>query len=71
MCGDDIECELRGSPYFVSFINDYSRHTWIYVIEKKSDISDCFRKLKCLAERETERKIKCLRSDGRKEYFSG
>ena len=27
---------LGGSRYFVSFIEDYSRHTWIYLIEKKS-----------------------------------
>ena len=62
---------LGGSRYFVSFIDDYSWHTWIYLIEKKSEVFDCFRNLKNLVERETERKIKCLRSDGEKEYFSG
>ena len=24
-----------GSRYFVSFIDDYTRHTWIYLIERK------------------------------------
>ena len=32
---------------------------------------DYFRNLKNFVERETGRKIKCLRSDGEKEYFSG
>ena len=62
---------LGGSQYSVSFTNDYSRHTWIYLIKKKSEVSDCFRNLKNLVEREIGRKIKSLRSDGGKEYFSG
>ena len=44
---------------------------WIYLIEKKSDVFDYFRNLKSLVERETERNIKCLWSDDRKEYISG
>ena len=62
---------LGGSRYFVSFIDDYTRHTWIYLIEKKSEVFDCFRDLKGFVETESGRKIKCLRSDGGKEYFSG
>ena len=50
---------IRGSRYFVTFINDFTWHTW-----------QCFLKVKSLAERESRRKIKCLRSDGGKEYFS-
>ena len=49
---------LGRSQYFISFINDYSGHMWIYLIEKKSDVFDYFRNLKSLVERETERKIK-------------
>ena len=37
---------LGGSRYFVSFIDDYKRHTWIYLIEKKSEVFDYFRNLK-------------------------
>ena len=44
---------LGGIRYFVSFIDDYSRHTWIYLIEKKSDVFDYFWNLKSLAEMET------------------
>ena len=43
----------------------------MYYIEKKSEVFDCFRYLKSFVKRETVRKIKCLRSDGGKEYFSG
>ena len=33
--GPTQNVSLGGSRYFVSFIGDYSRHTWIYLIEKK------------------------------------
>ena len=55
---------IGGSHYFVTFIDDYTRHTWACSIAKKSDFLTCFLKVK-----RTGRKIKCLRSDGRKEYF--
>ena len=61
---------IGGSRYFVTFIDDYTRHTWACLITKKSEVFVCFLKVKSLAERETGRKIKCLRFDGEKEYFS-
>ena len=61
---------LGGSRYFVTFIDDYTRHTWTCLIMKKNEVLSCFLKVKSLAERETNRKIKCLKSDGKKEYFS-
>jgi hypothetical protein len=48
---------LGGSPYFISFIDDYTRHTWIYLIERKSEVIDCFRNLKGFVENESGRKI--------------
>ena len=60
---------LGGSRYFVTFIDDYTRYTWACLIAKKGEVSTCFLKVKSLAEREIGRKIKCLRSDGGKEYF--
>ena len=40
------------------------------MIKKKSGAFSYFLKVKSLAERETRRKIKCLRIDAGKEYFS-
>ena len=62
MCGlhyDNVS--LGRGRYFISFINDYTRHTWIYLIEKKSEVFDCFQDLKGFVETETGRKIECLR----------
>jgi hypothetical protein len=62
---------LGGNRYFVSFIDDYTRQTWIYLIKRKSGVFDCFWDQKGFVQNESGRKIRCLRSDGGKEYFSG
>ena len=67
--GPTHNVSIGGSHYFVTFINDYTRHTWPCLIEKKSKVFSCFLKVKNLAKWEMGRKIKCLRSDGGKEYF--
>ena len=57
--------------YFVSFIDDFSRHSWIYLIEKTSEVFSCLRGLKNHVERETRRMIKSLKSGGGKKHSSG
>jgi hypothetical protein len=41
---------LSGSLYYVSFIDYFSRKTWIYFLKKKSEIFDLFKKFKSLVE---------------------
>jgi hypothetical protein len=54
---------LGKSMYYVSFINDFSRNTWIYFLRKKSEVFDKFKELKALVGNQTEKKIKVLRTD--------
>jgi hypothetical protein len=54
---------LGKSMYYVSFINDFSRNTWIYFLRKKSEVFDKFKEFKALVENQTEKKIKVLRTD--------
>jgi hypothetical protein len=49
--------------YYVSFIDDFSRNTWIYFLRKKSEVFDKFKEFKALVENQTEKKIKVLRTD--------
>jgi hypothetical protein len=35
---------LGGSRYYVSFIDDATRKTWVYCIRQKSDVFDTFKK---------------------------
>ena len=54
--------------YFVSFIDDYSRKVWVYFMQHKSYMFAKFKLWKVEVENQTERKIKCLRSDNSIEY---
>ena len=54
--------------YYVSFIDDFSRKTWIYLLKKKSQVFDRFKEFKALVENETEKRIKVLRTDNSGEF---
>jgi hypothetical protein len=59
---------LGKSVYYVSFIDDFSRNTWIYFLRKKSEVFDKFKEFKALVENQTEKKIKVLRIDNGGEF---
>eukprot|EP00253_Pinus_taeda_P033003 PITA_33003 len=52
-----------GSSYFVSFIVDFSRKVWVYMLKRKSDVFSVFKQFKAFVEKNTGRTIKCLRTD--------
>ena len=54
--------------YCVSFINDFSRNTWIYFLRMKYELFDRFKEFKALVENQTEKKIKVLRTDNGGEF---
>eukprot|EP00253_Pinus_taeda_P007730 PITA_07730 len=56
--------------YYVSFIGDLSRNTWIYFLKKKLEVFHRFKKFKALAENQIEKKIKVLRTDNGGEFCS-
>ena len=46
--------------YYVTFIDDFSKFTWIYLIRHKSEVFQCFHDFQNLVERQFERKIKSI-----------
>jgi hypothetical protein len=44
---------IGGSQYYVTFIDDATRKTWVYCIRQKYDVFDTFKKWKALVENET------------------
>ena len=48
--------------YYVSFIYDFSRNTWIYFLQKKYEVFSNFKELKALVEKQSKNKIKVLRT---------
>eukprot|EP00253_Pinus_taeda_P004808 PITA_04808 len=56
--------------YYVPFIYDFSRNTWIYFLKKKFEVFDRFKEFKALVENQVEKKIKMLSSDNSGEFCS-
>ena len=56
--------------YFVTFIDDYSKYTWIYFLRSKSEVCSVFKKFVAYIETQFSSKIKVLRSDSGGEYMS-
>ena len=54
--------------YYVSFIDDFSKYTWIYLLKKKSDVFLVFQNFQQLVERKFNKKIKSMQSDWGGEY---
>jgi hypothetical protein len=59
---------LGNSVYYVSFIDDFSRNTWIYFLRKKSEAFDRFKEFKAHVENQTEKRIKVPRTDNGREF---
>lgn len=41
---------IGDSSYYVTFIDDETRKTWVYCIQRKYDVFDTFKKWKTLVE---------------------
>ena len=61
---------LSGYAYYVSFIDDFSRKTWVYFMKNKDEVFSKFKEFKALIENHTEKNIKTIRSDNGKEFTS-
>ena len=68
ICGPMSTRALGGGQYFVTFIDDHSRKTWIYSLKTKDEVFDRFIEFKALVENLIEKKIKVLRSNNGGEY---
>lgn len=62
---------LVGAYYFLIFIDDRTRYTWVYFIRNKGDVFEYLKEFKCMVEKKTQKNIKILRLDKGGEYTSG
>lgn len=56
--------------YILTFIDDFSRFTWVYFLSYKSETFSRFKEFLLLVEQQLSHKISCLRSDRGGEYLS-
>jgi len=56
--------------YLITFINDFSRKTWVYFLMEKSEALSIFKSYKARVEKETGTYIRNLRTDREGEFTS-
>ena len=70
LCGPMSVDSIGGGKYFLTFIDDKSRWTKVYILKSKSEVFETFREYKAEVENQTGKKIKTLRSDNGTEYVN-
>jgi hypothetical protein len=61
---------ISKARYVLTFIDDFSRFTWVFFLKLKSEVFECLIEFKALAENESGCNIKILRTDNGGEYFN-
>ncbi|KAK9690672.1 hypothetical protein RND81_09G145600 [Saponaria officinalis] len=69
ICGPFPTASWNGRRYFISFIDDYSRFGYLYLIHEKSESLDMFKAFKAEVELQLNKRIKVVRSDRGGEYY--
>ena len=59
-----------GNRYFIAFIDDFSRKTWLYFLKQKSEACDVFKSFKTFVEKQSGCRIRTLRIDRGQEYLA-
>ena len=52
-----------GSHYFVIFMDDYSRYTWIYLLQCRSELTDVYQNFHKMVQTQFSHTIKTFRLD--------
>lgn len=69
ICGPYNEMARGGFLYFITFIDDYSWYSYVYVMKCKLESLEMFREFRAQVEKQIGKHIKVLRSDHRGKYM--
>jgi Integrase core domain len=69
ICGPFPTATRNGHVYFISFIDDYSRYGYIYLIKENAQALDTFKSFKSEVELQLNKRIKDVRSYRGGEYY--
>ena len=70
VCDSNDVLTRGGKRYFITFIDDFSKYCYVYLINHKHEFFEKFKIYKSEVENQLERTIKILRSDRGGEYTS-
>jgi gag-polypeptide of LTR copia-type/GAG-pre-integrase domain/Zinc knuckle len=63
VCGPIKPLSYRNNKYFVTFTDDYTRMTWVAVIERKNEVIEKFKEFRKMLKTQYNKEIKRVRSD--------
>ena len=61
---------LSGSEYLLTFIDDKTPYTWVYILKHKDQVLEQFLEWKAMAEKSTGQELKVFRTDNGGEFTS-
>lgn len=70
LCGPMSETSFQGNRYALIFVDDFSRMISVYFISSKSEVKETFCTFQALVERQTNAKIKSIRTDNGSEFVN-
>ncbi|KAJ9554165.1 hypothetical protein OSB04_018210 [Centaurea solstitialis] len=70
ICGPISPTSNSNKRYILSFIDDFTRKTWIYLLSQKSEAFYAFKNFKIAVEKQAGASILCLRTDRGGEFNS-
>eukprot|EP00253_Pinus_taeda_P028641 PITA_28641 len=68
LCGPLPVASFSGCKYFLTFIDDFSRRTWVYFLKLKREVFNTFLAFKAFVEKQSGHQILKLRTDNGGKY---
>ena len=68
--GPSRSASILGFRYFVTFVDDYSQCTWLFLMKTRAELFSVFQKFHTKIRTQFNTSIRILRSDNAKTYFS-
>ena len=61
--------DSHGQKYFISFIDDFSRYMYLYILHNKNEALEAFKVFKAEVEKQYGKQIKIVKSDRGGKYY--
>lgn len=70
LCGPISPVSTAGNKYFLLIVDDFTKVMWVYMLATKYEVLIAFKRFRVLVKKESEKKIKVLRTDRSVEFCS-
>jgi len=67
--GPSPVCASNGTRYYISFMDAYTKYTWLFLLHHKSQALTAFTRFKNFAETQTGHTLKAIQTDNAKEFL--